>query len=48
MRNISVGQILVLLVICFLLFGDLKKFKKRVKSLTFELNKLLKNKKKGI
>lgn len=49
MRNISFGQILVLLLICFLLFGDFVSVKKKFisfvkKSLNFFLKK---NRKKG-
>lgn len=49
MRNISFGQILVLLLICFLLFGDLVSVKKKLtnfvkKSLGFFFKK---NRKKG-
>ena len=29
MRNISFGQILILLILCFLLFGDFVSFKKK-------------------
>ena len=50
MRNISVGQILVLLFLCFLLFGDFVSIKKKLtefikKSLNFFLKK---NRKKRI
>lgn len=31
MRNVSIGQIIILLVICFLLFGDLSRLKKKLK-----------------
>ena len=49
MRNISFGQILVLLLICFLLFGDYVNVKKKLtgfvkKSLNFFFKK---NRKKG-
>ena len=49
MRNISFGQILVLLLICFLLFGDFVSVKKKFigfvkKSLNIFLKK---NRKKG-
>lgn len=50
MRNISFGQILVLLLLCFLLFGDLISVKKKLtgfikKSLSWALKK--KHRKKG-
>lgn len=32
MRNISFGQILVLVLVCFLLFGDFMVVKKKIKS----------------
>ena len=48
MRNISIGQILVLIIICFLLFGDFKKLKKKGKNLISEFTEIFyKNKKKG-
>lgn len=48
MRNISFGQILVLLLICFLLFGDFVNVKKKLTVLIKKsLNIFLRNRKKG-
>ncbi len=49
MRNVSFGQIFILLCICVLLFGDLFSLKKKIIYLVKELkNSLLKkNRKKG-
>jgi Sec-independent protein translocase protein TatA len=40
--RISVGQILIAILIVFLLFGDFKELKKKLKSLISQLNKFLK------
>ena len=37
MRNIGLGQVLVLLLLCFLLFGDFSRLKKKL----IEINKFL-------
>jgi Flp pilus assembly pilin Flp len=50
MRNTSVGQVLILVVICFLLFGDLNNVKKKVKAIFKNVNHYFdekKNRKKG-
>ena len=49
MRNISIGQILVLIALCFLLFGDFNSLKKKGKTILKQINNYLttKNKKKG-
>lgn len=49
MRNISFGQILVLAIICFLLFGDFFNFKKKLITLKKQLRDTFstKNRKKG-
>lgn len=49
MRNISIGQILVLILICFLLFGDFHTIKQKGKTTIKQINTYLttKNKKKG-
>ncbi len=50
MRSISIGQIIVLMLISFLLFGDFKKLKKKIKNMFSYLNTYFdqKNRKKGI
>lgn len=47
--RISIGQILVLLIIIFLLFGDFNALKKKITSLLRQITQLAnqKNKKKG-
>jgi Sec-independent protein translocase protein TatA len=45
MRNISIGQILVLIIICFLLFGDLSSIKKQMKIILKQFNSYFKTKK---
>ena len=47
--RISIGQILILLIISFLLFGDLDNLKKKLTNLLTQMNKLIndKNRKKG-
>ena len=47
--RISIGQILILLTISFLLFGDFDSLKKKLTNLLTEINKLIndKNRKKG-
>lgn len=40
--RISIGQILIAILIVFLLFGDVKTLKKKLKSLIEELNKFFK------
>ena len=49
MRNVSFGQIIVLLLICFLLFGDYFSFKKKLINLVKDVKDslLTKNRKKG-
>ena len=49
MRNISLGQILVLLFLCFLLFGDFVGFKKKLLVIVKKCGKFIskKNRKKG-
>lgn len=50
MRNISLGQILILLLLCFLLFGDFVMFKKKLINLIKKLLSFFfksKNRKKG-
>lgn len=49
MRNVSIGQILVLILICFLLFGDFHSIKKKGKTIIKQINNYLnkKNRKKG-
>lgn len=49
MRNISFGQILVLAIICFLLFGDFFNLKKKLAALKKQFNDTFfkKNRKKG-
>ena len=50
MRSTSIGQILILIVICFLLFGDLNNVKKKAKSIFKNLSHYFdkkKNRKKG-
>ena len=49
MRNISFGQILVLLLLCFLLFGDFSSLKKRFVGISKQVNVYLSenNRKKG-
>jgi Sec-independent protein translocase protein TatA len=49
MRNIGFGQILVLLLICFLLFGDLFSLKKKLIEIGKQVNNYLlkNNRKKG-
>ena len=44
--RVSLGQILVLFFIFFLVFGDFQNLKKRVKHVVGEMQKFLKNKKK--
>jgi len=48
--RISIGQILILLIISFLLFGDFDNLKKKLTNLLTHVNKLIndKNRKKGI
>lgn len=47
MRNIGFGQILVLLLLCFLLFGDLSSLKKKLTEIGKRVNThLLKNNRK--
>lgn len=43
--RISIGQILIVLIISFLLIGDVNNFKKKLKTL---LEKIKKTRKKGI
>ena len=43
MRNISIGQIVILLLIFFLLFGDFNNLKKKVKKLIKNVNDYFKN-----
>jgi Sec-independent protein translocase protein TatA len=47
--RISIGQILVLFIIIFLLFGDFENLKKKITSLLRQITKFAdkKNKKKG-
>lgn len=47
--RISIGQILILLIISFLLFGDFDNLKKKLIKLLTRVNKLIndKNRKKG-
>jgi hypothetical protein len=47
--RISIGQILILLIISFLLFGDFDDLKKRLVGFSTQINKFLneKNRKKG-
>lgn len=49
MRNISFSQIIVLIIICFLLFGDFFKLKKKLNNLKKQFNNSFstKNRKKG-
>ena len=49
MRNIGFGQILVLLLLCFLLFGDFFSFKKKLVEIGKQVNNyiLKNNRKKG-
>lgn len=44
--RISIGQIIVLLIILFLLFGDLNVAKKRLQNFSKQVNKLLQKNKK--
>lgn len=46
----SIGQIIILLLLIFLLFGDFQKTKKKVKTTLKEISNFLKkqNRKKGI
>lgn len=37
MRNVSIGQIVILLIVCFLLFGDLNQLKKQIKYMSTKL-----------
>jgi Sec-independent protein translocase protein TatA len=48
-RNISFGQILLLLLLCFLLFGDFYKLKKKLIEIGKQINNYLlkNNRKKG-
>lgn len=46
MKTISINQIILLLFICFLLFGDLQKLKQQTKSVTKQIQKFFKNKNK--
>ena len=45
MKNISIGQFIILLVIGFLIFGDINYLKKKVKYYVTELTNYVKNKK---
>ena len=47
--RISIGQILILLIISFLLFGDFDNLKKKLTNILTQINKLIndKNRKKG-
>lgn len=49
MRNIGFGQILVLLLLCFFLFGDFISLKKKLIDLSKNVNSYIskKNRKKG-
>jgi Sec-independent protein translocase protein TatA len=49
MRTISIGQILVLTFICFLLFGDFNNLKKKVKTILKQIKAYFEtsNRKKG-
>lgn len=49
MRNISFGQILILIVLCFLLFGDFFNLKKKLNQLKKQFYGFIntKNRKKG-
>ena len=46
MRNISIGQIIVLLIICFLLFGDFQLLKRKSKYFLTKFNKFFKKQEK--
>lgn len=46
MRNISVGQIIIFLIIGFLIFGDLNNLKKKVKYYVTELINYIKKQEK--
>jgi hypothetical protein len=41
MRNIGIGQILVLLLLCFLLFGDFSSLNKSFKKILIDSGKLI-------
>lgn len=49
MRTISLSQLIVFILICFLLFGDLTKVKKHIKNLMRQIKQFFdtKNRKKG-
>lgn len=49
MRNVGFGQILVLILLCFLLFGDFFSFKKKLIDISKQINNYLSknNRKKG-
>lgn len=49
MRNIGFGQILVLILLCFLLFGDFSSLKKKLINVGKQINNYLSknNRKKG-
>ena len=52
MRNISIGQVIILLIICFLLFGDFSNVRKKIKLIINKItqfinDKNLNNRKKG-
>lgn len=46
MRNISVGQVIVLIIIGFFIFGDLNNLKKKIKFYISEATKLFKKQEK--
>ena len=41
MRNVGFGQILVLVLLCFLLFGDLSNLKKKLIEVSKQINNYL-------
>lgn len=46
MRNISIGQVIIFLIIGFLIFGDLNNLKKKVKYYVTELTNYVKKQEK--
>ena len=52
MKSISISQIILLFIFCFLLFGDLQKFKEQTKKFLKQIKQFVakqsKNRKKGI